>query len=203
MKALLRMANEAGGFFYHWIAFRFRKNLWKPFISQVEKWLNSWNPPRHRLIIVGPSAGYSLPTEWLNQFDSLLLIDPDPSARKKFAKIHPNLKKRPDWIIHSIFEDPDLASWKTTVRANNPSAILFSNFLGQLKYAEISVPARDFILSIPKGTPWASYHDRFSYYGKTTIDHETGDLPRCNKKGETKWELTPGIIHQIDWVIGT
>ncbi|MCM0605768.1 MAG: hypothetical protein KA715_06720 [Xanthomonadaceae bacterium] len=196
------MANQAGGFFYHWIAFRFRKNLWKPYIEQVVSWLNAWKPPVRRLIIVGPSAGYSLPTEWLNRFESLVLIDPDPRARKKFSKIHPGLKTKPDWIIHSLFEDSDLGSWKTTIRGNTPTAILFSNFLGQLKYAEIKLPVKDFIDAIPAGTQWASYHDRYSYYGKDTIDHETGDFPRSKKMGETKWEITPGVIHQIDWVIG-
>lgn len=194
------MANLAGGFHYHWIARRYRRTLWKPYLNQVEQWLSTWNPPRGRLIIVGSSAGYSLPTAWLNQFSSLVCIDPDPKARRLFLRHHPDLKQRPDWIIHSIFEDPDLASWKTTILGNQPSAILFSNFLGQLKFADIQAHASAFIDAIPPSIPWASYHDRYSYHGKETLDHETGDLPRSVKQGEIKWEITPGVIHLIEWV---
>src|SRR6185312_7176871 len=60
-------------------ALRYKK-LWQPFCDQVERWLDEWNPSAARLVLVGPSAGYTLPREFLRRFSQLIVIEPDPSA---------------------------------------------------------------------------------------------------------------------------
>ncbi|MGL4407279.1 MAG: hypothetical protein ACRCTU_02685, partial [Zoogloea sp.] len=56
--------STSGGLVYHLRAWRARRQ-WAAFHAQVAAWLAAWMPERHRLVLVGPSAGYALPLGFL------------------------------------------------------------------------------------------------------------------------------------------
>ncbi|NDG85242.1 MAG: hypothetical protein EBX52_09445, partial [Proteobacteria bacterium] len=70
----------SGGVFYHLRALRYRKAYWDQHHNGVRKFLEEWNPASKKLLLVGPSAGYSLPSDWLARFDSIEAFEPDPVA---------------------------------------------------------------------------------------------------------------------------
>ena len=78
---MISFLNPAGGFRYHLRAFQYSNTLWTPFRNALGLWLESWNPRSKKLLIIGSSAGYSLTDEWLDQFEQVTCLDPDPLAK--------------------------------------------------------------------------------------------------------------------------
>lgn len=159
-----------GGLGYHLRALRHRRALWAPFREEVSRWLHMWiSQPRGTLVIVGPSGGYTLDLAWVRRFDRIIAIEPDPIARKIFARRlkHPALSFHDRNFFTGAAED--LAPLGALLRENSPSALLFSNLLGQLPLAlDPFPPSREWVAALQaalEGHPFASYHDRFSSHG--------------------------------------
>jgi len=98
--------------------------------------------------------------EWLSQFETVRLIDPDPSAQWIFKL---RFKK---FIKNQIFiwDQGRFEEWLPRQLEKHPDhAVLFSNVLGQIRYER-----RDYekvLAQVPlmlKGRHWASYHDCLS-----------------------------------------
>ena len=47
--------HASGGLIWHLRALRYRNSLWQPFRQTVQAWLESWQPPTDKLLIVGTS----------------------------------------------------------------------------------------------------------------------------------------------------
>jgi hypothetical protein len=214
------LTNPAGGLFYQWRAFRFRKKLWGPFRHQVAEWLNSWARDREMLVLVGPSAGYTLPRELLLRFRRIVVVEPDAAAFMIFQA---------RFLVPAVWEPGDYFGLEKTpaqpeklneLFERYPSAaILFCNVLGQLpvllRDGGRASEVEPYMLGLSKvfraaSRSWpnlrlASYHDRFSRNTKhpnEIIDHMTGVLfegePHLK---EFPWRLTPQIEHQVEfWV---
>ncbi len=168
--------NPGGGLTYHFRALRHRQRLWQPFRSAIGAWLAEWQPNERHLVVVGPSAGYTLPLEWLLSFERLTLMDPDPLAcwmlRRRLthaAALQPHLRRRaPEWTFveedHLLSEPDRLLRY---LESNGPAAILFSNVLGQLGHlrtprAASTLGIKGAIRETLFSRSWASYHDRVS-----------------------------------------
>lgn len=163
-----RLINESGGIWYHGRAWRYRTTLWRPFISRLESLLLPALAGRAgRLVLVGPSAGWTLTDRVLTLFSELVLIEPDPLAvwllRRRLARVAPAAVVNHD--PHDYFADGDGPQHLRDAYAGD--TVLFCNLLGQLHLLlaepRLSAVRRGVrgILRAP-GLTWLSYHDRCS-----------------------------------------
>ena len=179
---LKMLLNPAGGLKYHWHARRYAK-LWRPFCSQLQSWMAQWQPPVKGLIIIGASGGYTLSTEYLKGFSSIVGVDPDPLAYHLFKRQHAGLKKL-DWVAedHMVSVDPAKGLRQLKQRYKD-HGVLFCNFLGQLRFlhtdpndeAAIRLRLKELAAEMMQG-PFLSFHDRLSGPMEVNLD------PLPNKK---------------------
>ena len=177
-----KLLPPSGGFFYHYLALRFSRSLWQPFRRDVSRWLQSWNPTANELIIFGSSAGYSLPKTFLEKFDRVIAVEPDPLARillkRRFAKAKIIFEIDRD-LLAPIPEDFAGSTAKAAVGklqtflARYPNAaVLFANVLGQLPLEFPHLSDQIFashlvaVRAAVRGRQWASYHDLLSTWAR-------------------------------------
>lgn len=148
----------SGGLPYHWRALRYRKRLWRPFIELTQRWLEEWQVAEDKLLIVGPSAGYTLPLHWLARFRHIDILEPDPLARWLLHRRFPGIR------FHSGEIDCFASSaGPAALREAYPkSAVLFSNVIGQVLGGEDSAQWHQELLMAMRGRSWATYHDVIS-----------------------------------------
>lgn len=190
--------NFAGGLRYHYNAWRFRHTLWRPYTNEVAQLLQQWAPQNAQLVVIGPSAGWHLPTAFLSQFETVVAIEPDPLARwllrRRFPMVH--------WQFHhdDYFTPQHPLGWSdNTARLFSDfpdAALLFAHFLGQmvgLHPLAVAAEEQGEVIATPvynhwkqklneqlQHRTWASFHDRLS-----------GLQPPCaqQRQGETELSL--------------
>jgi hypothetical protein len=149
--------DASGGLIYHLRALVHRKGRWAPFHHTVADWLTAWQPQGRELLLVGPSAGYSLPAEWLARFERITALEPDPLARLLLGRRVAAGKLR--------FARLDCLAGETGLKdlaAAYPfAAILFCNVLGQIA-APKGRRWDELLAEHLRGHQWASYHDAVS-----------------------------------------
>lgn len=166
----MALFSPSGGLVYHLRALRYRRRLWAPFRSALGAWLAEHLPPAAELLLVGPSAGHCLPLRELSRFERILVLEPDPLARRLLAR-----KLAPAELELEGFDrlvGPLLSGHAglDSLLATRPSAsLLFCNVLGQLKFeltgeqhARFEREFRRRVLPLLAGRAWASFHDRWS-----------------------------------------
>lgn len=170
------LLHPAGGLIYHARAARLAGVRWSDFRTEIGGWLNDWQPNRKGLLIVGPSAGYTLTSAFLSRFQEVVAIDFDPLAKLLFRSRHPDCRLT-QWIEEDIFpvnhEGIDWKPLKIRLRQFPDHAILFSNVLGQIA---MNTPHEDAVErdlgNLPEllnGRCWGSYHDRLSAPFRPTL----------------------------------
>jgi hypothetical protein len=224
---------QTGGLGWHLKAWRYRQRLWAGYLQQTKDFLEGWSDQSlepagiRRLVIVGASAGWSLPAGWVQSFDELVLIDPDPLAPWLFERNHSKpAGHRREWIREDFRQvlPPLLA-------ASKPTAVLFNNLLGQLRLTSKDLEATEAQLGDLKtqlvGVHWASFHDRLSgdwdtaqqsartmvaegsvnnacltktyAKGGEWLDHITADvLPQTSRRWIYPWRITPDRLHVVE-----
>lgn len=220
--------HPTGGLGYHARAL-LNKKRWQPFKDFVESWLMEWSQhldlQTHRqLVLVGPNAGYTLPRAFIQLFDRVVVVEPDPVAYMLFEA---RFLAQAHWVRHDYFglseKVPRAEALKDLFTAHPNAVILFCNVLGQLpvilrdmpiksksaedKSAIIEKYMADIGLILQQGMKThklASYHDRYSRSlsnSNEIIDHLTGDLFRGVKdKKEFPWRISSREEHQIEFV---
>jgi hypothetical protein len=131
--------NLTGGWQWHWRAWRSQKR-WAPAAAQISDWLLAQAMPRQQLVLIGPSAGWMLPTEWLTQFEEVHAWDIDPMAAPLFRWRHGQALKREGTrlTLHTGDGMAQLDEWTRTL----PTAFFwFDNVLGQLRFTDPSPDA--------------------------------------------------------------
>ena len=217
--------SDAGGVRYHLRALCHRRRRWRAFRDTVATWFAAWRPPCQRLVLVGPSAGHTLPLAQMHGFSEIVALEPDPVARRWLA-----------WRAHHLplhFDAIDVLSGATPLRplrtAFPDAAVLFCNVLGQV------APAgggrwHERLADSLAGHHWASYHDvistdvrplagagpmfcdarrletvleRFWPGGQLAlVDHETFRLAGPSQPADyALWPLGPDRWHLIEWVV--
>jgi hypothetical protein len=158
----------SGGLPYHLKALRFKKDLWDSHEAGVASFLDAWNPRAKNLILVGPSGGYSLPTEWLKRFQVIKAVEPDFLARIICETRH---QIKPEWYRRKYpFHDPDAL----VLLKDSDAAILFCNLLGQIEIKSTTRLRKTLEHSL-QGREWASYHDALS---GDAVEFDLEDAPR-------------------------
>lgn len=220
--------HPSGSLPYHLRAWRWRHGLWAPFHARVRRWLTDWRPESKHLALVGPSGGYALTAQFLERFDRVSVLEPDPLAR---------------WLLRQRFRHVDFAwadcAWLprpggfARLAATHPdAALLFCNLLGQ----ELQGQAAEFdraawlreLEPALAGREWASWHDLVStrrapdrqpplalehampldalleqYWLGGTLeitDHETAGLCPGRSRQYAVWRLAPRSYHLIEWL---
>jgi hypothetical protein len=198
IKDLIR---PSGGLYYHLRAWRHGRS-WQPFREQLAKWLDSWNCPHKELILLGPSAGYSLPDSWLRNFSSIQAFDLDPLAGPLFRLRHPDVPI--EFHRANLFwQDGRLstAPLQKVLDAHPQAPVLFCNVLGQVlleghaseeEWTAFLRRLRELLNS----RSWASYHDVQTQEGSTAVDHMTdGDWCSDLPVQKFEWQMSPSSRH--------
>jgi len=222
----LKGPRRSGGFFWHTRAFYRRNRLWQPFRQAVAQFLDAWQPKTRTLILVGPSAGWCLPSDFLARFDRIIAVDPDLWARPLFARLHPKARIA-NWVRDDFFQ-----AARSLLAAEPDAAVLFCNLLGQLRFSGLTeAEAEQQIRSLAPllgGHPWASFHELLS--GETGLnprslplaglphgeallrqlglagewlDHGAANvLPKNAPRDIVPWRFAPGRLHLVEMGIG-
>lgn len=152
---------------YHYLAWKYQRKLWRPFVNEVGHWLSRWEQKHLTLILVGPSAGYTLPHDFIYRYERVIVIEKDFLARYLF--------KRKFNQIEIKFIDADLADSLPRVLSGNPDAdLVFCNVLGQvfIDWQKQGWTEKKFVqwkqqlIKLIEGRYWCSYHDLYSLKGK-------------------------------------
>ncbi len=154
----------SGGLVWHWRAL-WRRRYWMDFIDSVAAALDHWHPPQKKLLLLGPSAGWCLPTDFLVRFKEINAIDLDPLAERIFRFNHGrplnNAGTKLNFDLENIF-----TSFDAILERFPDHAILFPNMLGQhLYHVADTDTARVEIEAVKEklaSRHWASIHDRLS-----------------------------------------
>ncbi len=224
------LLHPSGGLVYHWRAWRWRRRLWAPFHDQVRRWLTDWRPGEKHLVLVGPSGGYALSSQFLERFPRITVLEPDALARRILARRFP--EHRFEWR-----DGPGLVEaggFGRLVDTHPDAAFLFCNLLGQTPVgAGPGFDRRAWLAAWQAalaGRSWASWHDlasssrppdragvlalprdghldeilaRFWQGGVLEIhDHECAGLfPDLPRQCAT-WRLAPKHYQLIEWISG-
>ncbi len=220
--------HPSGGLVYHWRAWRWRRTLWAPFHDQVRRWLADWRPGEKHLVLVGPSGGYALSSQFLERFPRITVLEPDVLARRILATRFPG--QRFTWRGSEQLARPGGFAW---LAATHPdAAFLFCNLLGQWPVGMESESDRQCWLGELEQAlahrAWASWHDLASstrvpdrsgpfsseracsldevlghYWrgGELEIhDHGCAGLCSARPRRYALWRLTPGRHHLVEWL---
>ena len=165
--------SPSGGLLWHLRALRYRRH-WRPFRAAIGRWLEDWPHGRDHLLLLGPSAGWCLPSAFLAGFRSIHAVDLDPLAPWLFDRLHGAGLRRAAvgvrWQQADIF-----ATLGPLLRSFPQHAVLFGNILGQrrLYCSDVATAEADLrrLTGALRGRVWASFHDRLS------IDREVAGRP--------------------------
>ena len=214
--------DPSGGLTYQLRALRYRRSLWAGFHAAVAGWLSDWQPDGSTLVIVGPNAGHALPPGFLERFEQVVALEPDPIARHLLARRPDARRLRFDKL--DCLSTPDGLA---LLAARFPdAAFLFSNVLGQ-----VAAPGGSWTALLSRhlqARHWASYHDvisttrvpdhraplrsatapsletllaHFWTRGEIAVtDHETLHLGGRGPFSYALWPITPARWQVVEWV---
>jgi len=215
--------DDSGGVGYHLRALRHRRTLWAPFIAQVAGWLNAWRAPTAHLVIIGPSGGYALDERFLQRFDRITVLEPDPLARLILRRRFPRLRiEHGELDCLSGREGPH---W--LARLYPGASLLFANVLGQTPVLAADARWADRLRTALQAHHWASWHDVLSAATPPLADIDrplepAADIPtlatRCwrwptevsdhdsfglvgRQDGLALWHLSPAQWQIVEWGI--
>ncbi len=158
------LMSPSGGLLWHLRALRYRRH-WRPFCAAIAQWLATWPHGREHLLLLGPSAGWCLPTEFLATFSTIHAVDLDPLAPWVFNRLHGAGLRRAG--VRVRWQRADIFGSLVALLATFPGhAVLFGNLLGQHRLYCTDVAAAEvdlqWLTQQLEGRVWASFHDRLS-----------------------------------------
>ena len=169
--------------------------------------MSEWTPSARELILIGPSAGHTLTSEFLKRFDVIHGYDLDRLAPTLFRLRHRGVRTR--FRRSNVFWEKGALSIAPIERilARHPhAAVLFSNVVGQvlLEGRASEVEWYAYLKTLRARLDqreWASYHDLYTHENGEIIDHLTSGawtlgLPRRR----FEWALTSASRHVIEGV---
>lgn len=166
----MSLFTPSGGLIYHLRALRYRGNLWAAYRAALATWLEQCLLPADELVLVGPSAGHCLPLAWLSRFPRLLVLEPDPLARRllqlRLPRAKLELEHRDLLLAPLLHGGPGLDA---VLERRPRAAVLFCNLLGQLHWdlpdeeqQRFHAEFRRRVVPQLAERGWASFHDRWS-----------------------------------------
>ena len=188
--------NPSGGLFWHLHAWRHQAQ-WSAACEDIQQWLGELPAQpgqRAELLIVGASAGWMLPSAWLQGFHSVTTFDLDRWAAPLFTLRH-GAALRASHTVLSCHTRDALADLDAVLQANPEAVVLFDNVLGQLRFHCTTVDEASrriaHITARMHGRRWGSVHDAFS--GRTagrsnlpTMHRSVQQRARASGHGNTR-----------------
>ena len=156
--------NRSGGLFWHARAWR-RQGAWRGTCQHIRQWLDQVHPKSSQLVIIGASAGWMMPSPWLQGFDRVSTVDIDRWAAPLFRMRHGSALKSSGTQLRCDTGDA-LGNLQAILAEHPDAAVLFDNVLGQLRFMHASVDETVSCLEMIKqrlvGREWGSLHDAYS-----------------------------------------
>lgn len=162
--------NPSGGLFWHLHAWRCQSR-WRTTCADIAQWLNAMPAPApdqdhpQELVIVGASAGWMVPSAWLQHFQSVTTFDVDRWAAPLFQRRHGAALRASGTALRCHTQDA-LSDLPAVLQAHPHAVVLLDNVLGQLRFHHQTVEAASSqITGITRslhGRRWGSVHDAFS-----------------------------------------
>ncbi len=160
--------NPSGGLRWHWRAWRSR-TLWAPTCKDIATWLAQVQPRSKELILLGPSAGWMLPTDWLLRFERIHAVDIDPWGARFFAYRH-GAALQAGGTRWQYQTGDALADLPRLLTVHPQACVMFDNLLGQLRFHAprwqdpLTFTAQQLadIHRLLRGREWGSVHDLLS-----------------------------------------
>lgn len=156
--------NLSGGWIWHWRALRSRRR-WRHACGQIEDWLMAQPMPCSQLVLIGASAGWMLPSAWLQRFESVQTWDIDPLAAPLFRWRHGRALREHRIPLDTRTADA-LEALPRLVREQPQAFFWFDNLFGQLRF--MGPPATEVprqlqeLRQLLREVSWGSVHDRMS-----------------------------------------
>ena len=196
-------SNVTGGFFWHWQAWRSQAN-WRPTVEVLEAWLQlqTKNKSSDSLVIIGASAGWMMPTNWLCQFKEVHTFDIDPLAAPLFRWRHGQHLRNKGTALTCHTQNA-LSDLPRLLSDYSQACIFFDNVLGQLRFTESEVQSAEKnisqIVKCLKGREWGSVHDRMSGPVRKNLKLGSGTHGANGAQGtQGLWPETPGHLDKSD-----
>jgi hypothetical protein len=188
--------NPSGGLFWHLHAWRHQKQ-WTAACADIAYWLGQMSPQSVRsaeLVVVGASAGWMMPSSWLQGFSSVTTYDLDRWAAPLFRLRHGGALNASGTALCCNTADA-VADLDGVLNAHPRALVLFDNVLGQLRFHSPTVEdASRRLAGITRkmrGRRWGSVHDAFSGRTQTTTGNFSAPtMQRSIQKPRAK--IAPG-----------
>lgn len=182
--------NPSGGLLWHWRAWRSQK-LWRPTCEQISTWLEQVHPHSSELILIGASAGWMMPSSWLQTFKKVMIWDIDGLAEPLFRWRHGTALKASETAL--VFHRVDaFVNLGALLSAHPRACVLFDNVLGQMRFHSQDLDAvSEHILNIIrtlKGREWGSLHDTYSGLVDKALSSQNLPAKQLRMQGETDAE---------------
>lgn len=163
-------AGGTGGLNWHLHALVSQRH-WRETVGLIDQFLASVQPGSEHLVLIGPSAGWMLPSRWLTRFRRIDAYDIDPLAPLLFARRHGAALREAS--TRWQFERLDAIAALPRLLERHPGACLwFDNVLGQLRYRQDDEDLLErqiaLIRQMLSGRSWGSLHDLYS--GPVSVD---------------------------------
>jgi hypothetical protein len=167
MREILRDLVDAGGtggLNWHVHAFQSQKR-WQHTVAHIEHFLVRCQPRHTHLLLMGCSAGWMMPTEWLTQFTQIDAYDIDPLAQRLFNWRHGRALRNSQTHINHHRQDA-MAHLPELLAKHPQASIWFDNMLGQHRYrirdeVQVEQDLRALKTTLA-GRDWGSVHDLLS-----------------------------------------
>ena len=165
-------AGGTGGLNWHAHAWQSRAR-WQPTTEAIAQFLQSTQPSSMHLLLLGGSAGWMMPSAWLQRFARIDAYDIDPFAPWLFRQLHGRALDQSGTVVHHHRRDA-LIELDTILSEHPKACIWFDNMLGQHRYrvrdevrTERELQALQHRLS---GRHWGSVHDVYSGSSRLSLD---------------------------------
>jgi hypothetical protein len=170
-------AGGTGGLSWHLTAWH-AQTRWQTTVNHLDAFLCDVTPHAQHLLLIGASAGWMMPQNWLARFERIDAYDIDPIAAQLFNWRHGRHLKQHG--VHVTYHRQDaLAELPTLLRQHPRACVWFDNVLGQHRFRIADLARAEKDLGALKvqllDRSWGSVHDLFS--GPTLGQTPIIDIP--------------------------
>ena len=157
-------AGGTGGLSWHAQAYHARKR-WQPTVQLIAQFLAQVQPKSDHLVLIGGSAGWMMPPDWLSRFKRIDAYDIDPMAPWLFDWRHGRTLKMQGTEVQHHRQDA-LAMLPDILKAHPQACLWFDNVLGQHRFRvhDAARVERELVQlkTTLTGRHWGSVHDVWS-----------------------------------------
>jgi hypothetical protein len=157
-------AGGTGGLNWHVHALR-SLNRWLPTRERIAQFLAGIEPRQKHLLLIGPSAGWMLPTPWLTRFQQIDVFDIDPLVPLLFGLRHGKVLREHGTQMRFHRQDA-IAGLPQLLRAHPNACLWFDNVLGQVSVRlgdeDMAERQLSHLKQLMQGRSWGSLHDVYS-----------------------------------------